>query len=377
MPAISVLIKPVSGACNLHCDYCFYCDEMNKRQQGSYGRMTKETLRNVIKRTLMRAEGTYSLAFQGGEPTLSGLDFFRSAVEYVGKYNRNHAEIHLALQTNGYAVDEEWCRFFAEHHFLLGVSVDGLPEIHNKYRHAGDGGDTYRHAVRAARHMEEAGVDYNILTVVHRETAEHIREIYEAYRANGWHYQQYISCLDPLNEERGRREYSLLPDQYGRFLIELFELWYGDFLKQQEPYIRQFDNYIMLLLGRMPEACEQRGSCGIQYVVEADGSVYPCDFYALDEYRLGNFNEDFLPAIGARREEIGFLRRSSVLPQECLGCRWRHLCRCGCYRNRTEGPGGAAGPNYFCKGYQMFFEACGERLYHAAETVRERLRLRG
>ena len=372
MPAVGVLIKPASGACNMHCDYCFYCDEAAKREVASYGLMSDRTLKNVIKRTLLRSEGMYSLAFQGGEPTLCGLDFFRNVIRYTQQYNKNHCDIHLALQTNGYGTNDEWAQFFAEHHFLLGVSVDGLERIHNKYRHGNDGGDSYQHCRNAIRLFEQYGVEYNILTVVHRETADNIREIYREYRSNGWDYMQFITCLDPLNEPRGQKEYSLLPKTYGQFLIDLFELWFADLKQNKAPFIRQFENYVGILLGYEPESCEQRGVCDIQNVVEADGSVYPCDFYVLDEYRLGNLNEDLLPDIYANRSRIGYVNRSRNHPDECRSCPHFMVCRGGCYRSRMTAPD-PEGLNYFCPGYRMFFDACGAKIREAAQIYRSKM----
>ena len=372
MPAVSVLVKPASGNCNMHCDYCFYCDESSKREKSSYGMMTPETLKNVIRRTVMRADNGYSIAFQGGEPTLCGLDFYRTAVRYVEQYNRKNVPVSYALQTNGYAIDEDWAVFFKEHGFLIGVSVDGTERIHNGYRHGNDGGNSYEHALKTTMLLERFGVDYNILTVVHAKTAENIRSIYTDYKNRGWDYLQFIACLDPLNEPRGKKEYSLTPQRYGRFLIDLFDMWYDDLQRGKAPYIRQFDNYLQILEGIRPESCEQTGICGVQYVAEADGSVYPCDFYVLDEYRLGNFNDDLLPAIDAARKHSAFVEESRIKPDECLQCRWYSLCRGGCRRCRFTAHEKAADPavtegmNYFCDGYRMFFEACGERLFEIA-----------
>lgn len=375
MPVVGVLMKPASGLCNMHCDYCFYCDESAKRKTSSYGYMTEHTLKNVIKRTLLQSEGGYTLAFQGGEPTLCGLDFFRQAIRYIHQYNKNHCHIQIALQTNGYGITEEWARFFAGNHFLLGVSVDGLKEIHNTYRHAVDGGDSYQHCMNTIRLFEKYGVEYNILTVVHREIAENIRNIYREYKNNGWNYLQFITCLDPLGVPRGQEKYSLLPEMYGRFLVDLFTLWFEDLKRGSQPYIRQFENYIGILLGYEPESCEQRGFCEIQNVVEADGSVYPCDFYVLDEYKLGNLNEDLLPTIHENRRKIGYLERSHHHLEECRTCPYFHLCRGGCYRNRiTESH--AEGENYFCPGYKLFFQTCGDQLREAAEIYQNRIRRR-
>lgn len=388
MPAVNLLIKPASGLCNMHCKYCFYCDEAARRKQASYGLMTERTLKNVIRRSVLVASGVCTIAFQGGEPTLCGLDFFQKAVEYAQHYSRGNVELHFALQTNGTLIDEEWCRFLAENDFLVGISVDGTRAIHDSYRQTKEGGPTYDRVLKTIQMFDRFGVEYNILTVVHREVADNIQEIYRAYRKKRWDYLQFITCLDPLGEERGKQEYSLLPETYGQFLIDLFDLWYEDYKQGQQPSIRQFENYESILLGFAPESCEQRGACGIQNVVEADGSVYPCDFYALDAYCLGNLNTDSLQTIYDRREQMGFVERSLNHPQECKECRWFKLCRGGCYRSRLmeteltpageplkagEGRGTEIGKNYFCVGYRMFFEACFDRLEEVAQDTEELL----
>ena len=370
MPAISVMIKPSSGMCNMSCDYCFYRDETQKRSQESYGFMSEKTLKNVIRKTMLRAEGMISYAFQGGEPTLRGLAFFQKVVEYQNQYNKNKIQVHNALQTNGLLIDEDWCRFLKENHFLVGVSLDGTKEIHDTYRHTRkEGGPTFDLVCSAIRLMESYGVDFNILTVVNQAAAENIQEIYSFYRQKKWNYQQYIACLDPLDEPHGQNEYSLAPEQYGQFLIRLFRLWYKDWKKGRQPYIRQFENYIGILLGHFPEACDQRGTCSIQNVVEADGSVYPCDFYMLNDYCLGNFNENRLDEIDARRKEIGFLERSLKLDPDCNHCAYYRLCRGGCQRNRDWAPEIQAYQNYFCQSYRMFFDACLNEMEEIARSL--------
>lgn len=370
MPPISVMIKPSSGMCNMTCDYCFYCDETQKRKQESYGFMSEETLKNIIRKTMLNAEGSVNYGFQGGEPTLRGLEFFRKAVEFQKKYNRNGLQVHNAFQTNGLAMDDEWCRFFVEHQFLVGISVDGIPEVHDAYRHDKAGGATFDRVVDATKRMDRFGVEYNILTVVNQKTVEYVEEIYREYRKRGWKYQQYIPCLDPLGEGHTKMEYAISAEQYGTFLIRLFELWYRDWKKNRQPYIRQFENYVTMLLGYLPEACDQRGTCGIQYVVEADGGVYPCDFYMLDEYRLGNFNENKLAEIDAKREEIKFVNRSWNLDTACSQCPHYYLCRGGCQRHRDWVEEAGYYRNYFCEGYRMFFDACSDKMVEIAKTMR-------
>jgi uncharacterized protein len=372
MPPISVLMKPSSGMCNMKCDYCFYCDETQKRIQESYGFMSEQTLKNVIRKTMLRAEGAVSYAFQGGEPTLRGIDFFEKVVEFEKQYNKHGIRVNNALQTNGYLIDEAWCEFFQKNHFLIGLSVDGTKEIHDSYRHTKDGKPTFDRIHHAAELMDRYGVEYNILTVVNQKVASNITEIYEFYKKQGWNYQQYIACLDPLDEAHGENEYALEPKQYGRFLIELFELWYADWKNGTQPYIRQFENYVGILLGYQPEACDQRGICGIQNVVEADGSVYPCDFYMLDEYRLGNFNANQMEEINAKRKEIGFVERSLLLDEECKACEYFHICHGGCQRNRDLNELTGKYQNYFCESYKMFFAACLPQMKEMVKTLEKR-----
>ena len=354
----------------MRCDYCFYNDEAAKRRQASFGFMSEQTLHNVIRRTLPRAEGMASFAFQGGEPTLRGMDFFRRAIEYEQRCNLNRVHIQNALQTNGTLLDEKWSQFLHDNGFLVGLSVDGLPDIHDRYRHLKTAeGSSWERVCRAAELLDRFEVDYNILTVVHADVAGRIEEIYRAYQERGWRFQQYIPCLEPLEEERGTRPWSLAPELYGEFLIRLFELWYTDALRGTQPYIRQFENYIGMLLGYPPEACDQQGCCGIQYAVEADGSVYPCDFYMLDADRLGNFNTDRIEMIDKKRREIGFIEKSRRLDGACLSCPWYALCRGGCQRNREPMPNQAGYRNVFCESYRRFFEVC-------LPKMRELIRLR-
>lgn len=366
MPPINVLIKPASGNCNMRCDYCFYYDTMSKREQPSYGFMSVDTLESVVEKVLAYAEGSCTIAYQGGEPTLCGLEFFRRSIEFQKKYNVNHVNIKNALQTNGYHLDREWARFFVEHQFLIGVSLDGGPKLHDYYRKNTNGEGTFFRIMKNIEMLEEEGVEFNILSVVNGKNAPSIRKTYEFYRRNHLRYLQFIACLDPLNEEPGQREYSLSPEVYGQFLIDLFELWYVDLKQGKQPYIRHFENYIAILLGQMPESCDMRGICGIQYVVEADGSVYPCDFYVIDKYRLGNLNTDSVVQIDKVREESRFLEDSLHKEAACGDCRYAALCRGGCRRTRQVEHGHH---QHFCQSYQMFFDACLPKLTEIARAL--------
>lgn len=366
MPPINVLIKPSSDNCNLRCKYCFYNDIMSKRNQGYCGFMTENTLEVVIRQVLIHAEGECTIAYQGGEPTLSGLAFFEKSMELQKKYNVNHVKIHNALQTNGYNIDRKWAEFFSKNNFLVGISLDGIPKLHDCYRQSINGEGSFYKAMETIELFRRYAVNFNILAVVNGKTAPQIKRNYEFYRKNHLDYLQFIACLDPIGEEPGQKEYSLTPEIYGTFLIELFGLWYQDLKRGKQPYIRQFENYIGMLLGMAPEACDMRGVCGLQYVVEADGSVYPCDFYVSDEYKLGNLHQDTVTDMDKMRKKINFIEVSEKHDEACTNCRHYVLCRSGCRRNRQ-----AAEPyrQYFCSSYLMFFDACMPKMLEIAKEI--------
>ena len=370
MPPISLLIKPASGLCDLSCEYCFYCDVMKNRELESRGIMRCDTLEAVIEKALSFAEGTCTIGYQGGEPTLAGLDFFIRSVEIQRKYNTKNIIIENTIQTNGYAITEEWARFFAENDFLVGLSLDGIKKTNDAYRKTPNGGVTFERIMKTVSLFDRFEVQYNILTVLNRRTAENVRRIYEFYKKCNFKYLQFIPCLDPLSEEAGVRKYSLSPKLYGEALCELFDLWYADLLEDRHPYIRMFENYISILCGLQPESCDMRGVCGKQYVVEADGTVYPCDFYVLDEYCMGNLSVDDFPALDKRRGELRFVEQSVSLPEKCDACEYRPLCRSGCHRHRIH----SEGQNYFCPSYRIFFAHALDRLRAVSDVIKEEMR---
>ena len=363
MPALSLLIKPASGNCNMRCRYCFYADELDNREIRSYGKMSVDTMHTIVNKAMEYGDYECTIAFQGGEPTLAGLDFYRDLVAYVTAHeNPKKLKIHYALQTNGYLINEEWAAFLGENHFLVGVSLDGLKEIHDRYRLDAAGKGTYQRVISAIRLLEKHQVEYNILTVVTAATARNGQKIYNYFKKNHFGYQQYIECLDPIGEEPGQHEYSLTPEKYGEFLKSMFDAWYLDMRSGTYVYNRYFENLMMIMAGQQPESCNMRGVCGKQWVFEADGSVYPCDFYALDQWRLGNIQENSFEEMDEKRDELGFIQWSMRQQEDCQKCRWFGLCRNGCRRNREPVTAEHINRNYFCKSYQMFFEYAYPRL---------------
>lgn len=359
MPNINILIKPASGMCNIQCRYCFYQDEVKNRETQSYGFMSEDTLEKIIRKTVEYSDTACTIAYQGGEPTLRGLGFFKKLVELQNKYNKKNIKIENAIQTNGLCLNDEWAAFLKENKFLVGISLDGIEFTHDTFRVDRGGNGTFHGVIRSIRLLEKHGVDFNILTVVNKRTAKKVTQIYEFYKQNAFEYLQFIPCINPLGESGTAFPYSLTPKEYSQFLRTLFDLWYHDFMKGQYIHIQRFEGYIKMLLHRNPDVCGMSGICSLQYVIEADGGVYPCDFYVLDEYRLGNLARDSIEEINKKRRELEFIEQSLVIHDDCKGCRYYGICRGGCRRYRNP-------KNYFCTAYYEFFEYTIKRLEQMA-----------
>lgn len=236
--------------------------------------------------------------------------------------------------------------------------------------HAGKG--TYQQVMAAIRLFDKYHVDYNILTVVHAGSARRGQQIYNFFKKHDFRYQQYIECLDPIGEVPGGHEYSLTPERYEEFLKQVFDAWYLDMKAGRYVYNRYFENLMMIIAGQGAESCNLRGFCGAQWVIEADGSVYPCDFYALDEWYLGNINDDSFESMEENREKLGFIQWSKQIPEDCRSCRYFLLCRNGCRRNREPVTADSTGKNYFCSSYKNFLEYAYPRLAEIYQLLKMR-----
>ena len=363
----SALIKPASSACNMRCRYCFYADEALSRSVANYGVMTEEVLEELVKKVFSWATGPVTLAFQGGEPTIAGLPFYRKLTALEKQYNTRRLPVTNALQTNGLLIDDEWAAFLGENRFLVGLSMDGYQAIHDALRPDAASRGTFSRVREAAERLDRRGVDYNILCVVSRGIARHARKVYSYLKNNHFSYLQFIPCLDSLAGEGG--EWSLSAEDYGVFLKETFDAWYADFTSGRYVSIRQFDNYISMLLGRMPESCGMSGVCLSPMTIEGDGGVYPCDFYVLDEWKMGNIARDGIDDLLKSDARRAFMESSKPVEEKCRACPWYSICRGGCRRHRMDARG-ALGLNRFCQSYEMFFSYAMERLRKAAAMVR-------
>jgi uncharacterized protein len=370
VPPVSVLIKPASSKCNLSCRYCFYHDVANNRAVADFGLMSLETIEVIIRKVLQFASGYATFSFQGGEPTLCGLDFFKSAVKLQHKLNIHNVKINNCIQTNGILIDGEWAEFLRDNNFLVGLSLDGPPELHDKYRVDARGQGTLDRVVQTAELFDRYKVEYNILFVVTNETASHPDTLYDFYQKKNFNFLQFMPCIDPAEIKRGIQDYSLFPQQYAFFLKHFFDRWYTDFMGGKEVSIRYFDNLVRMVMGTPPETCSMRGSCGCQFVFEADGSVYPCDFYVTDAWKLGNIHDNELLQMYEGDNCTRFIKNSLSSDPACQTCKWKSLCRGGCRRDRENMLTGKLERNYYCQSYHDFLDYAHPRLVDVANYVK-------
>lgn len=368
MKQVSFLIKPASGLCNMRCRYCFYEDETANRATASLGRMTTATADTLIDAALaaVDAPGAVTFTFQGGEPTLAGLAYFEHFVAAVAEKNTKKIKIHYAMQTNGLSIDDDWASFLARHHFLVGVSVDGDKTLHDEFRVDAAQKGTYRRVIQTIEVLARHKVDTNLLCVVTKRCAKSAVKMYHALQKTGVRYLQFIACLDPLGDARGSQTWSLTPADYGAFLSALFDEWYRDWKTGHYTSVRLFDDYVHLAMGLPAGTCATSGSCGAYFVAEGDGSLYPCDFYCLDEWRLGRLGERPLEEFAACETERRFLAEGDAHPAECAACPWLRLCNGGCKRDWYRDDTGPH--NYYCPAFRAFFEHAAPRLAEIARA---------
>ena len=352
MPPLSIMIKPASSLCNMRCKYCFYHDVTDHRDIKSFGMMSEETAENLIEKALDFADGeSVAFAFQGGEPTLRGLDFFKYFCEKVTELNTKGSQIFYGLQTNGTVIDNEWAEFFRENKFLIGLSLDGDFE-NNSFRIDDKGNNAFYKIIKAADILTKNKVDFNILTVLTGKCAENIDGILKYFKKRGFKYLQFIPCLRPFGDN-SENELYMTPEQYKHFLINGFNFYVKEYVRDNYTSIRYFDNLVHLYLGNPTEQCGMCGHCMHQFVAEGNGNIYPCDFYCTDEWLLGNINEvtENFDTLAHSEKATEFLKESLSFDEKCKKCRFFPVCRGGgCKRSRED--------RDYCESYKGFFEAC-------------------
>lgn len=343
----SLLIKPVSGECNLHCSYCFYHERPSDPYRTTHHRlMSRDVLNILIQKGMALNHEHAAFGWQGGEPTLAGLDFFQEVVTLQQRYGYKGQVVSNGLQTNGLLLDAGWARFLREYRFLVGVSLDGPALWHDKYRHTRQDKPTQEQVLASLRLLRRYDVETNILAVVNHDTVQHPVEIYEYFLNLGLRYLQFIPCVefDPVTGQP--TEFSVTAEQFGEFLCALFDRWYNR--GNPEASIRDFDAILAAHLGQSSPMCCYQTHCGSYLVVEYNGDLYPCDFYVQEDQRIGNLAELTLQAAFTSPLIKQFAANKAKPRPECTACAWYAVCQQGCPRFLIQGR------HYLCQAYQRF-----------------------
>jgi len=385
-PAFHLLAKPTGAVCNLDCAYCFFLSK-EMLYPGSRFRMADELLELYL-RQLIESHRTpeVTVAWQGGEPTLMGLDFFRRSVELAHRYAEGR-RVEFTIQTNGTLLDEEWASFFREHGFLVGISIDGPRELHDAYRVNKGGAGSFDQVMAGLEHLKRGGVEWNALTTVHAANAERAVEVYRFLRDEcGARFVQFIPIIErvddaeawsswrdrPLYTQTGTQvsSRSVTAEQYGRFLIDVFEEWVRRDVG--EVYVQMFDVALANWVGEPPGLCVHSETCGLALALEHTGDLYACDHFVEPAYRLGNIKEQhMLELVASQRQRRFGLDKRETLPRFCRECDVRFACHGGCPKDRfIETPDGEPGLNYLCAGYKAFFHHVDRPMRIMGELLR-------
>ncbi|MCE5241474.1 anaerobic sulfatase maturase [bacterium] len=374
-PSFHLMAKPAGAACNLNCAYCFFLKKSALYPDGP-ARMSDAVLESYLRQTIQAQQvPLVTIAWQGGEPTLMGLDFYRRSVEIEKRYLKPGTTVERTLQTNGVLLDEEWCRFLHEHSYLVGLSLDGPRELHDVYRRDKAGKPTFERVLRAARLMQEHGVEFNVLCTVNAQNGSHPLKVYRFFRDElNARYLQFIPIVERNNAngfQQGDRvtDRSVRPRQWGRFLIDIFDEWVRRDVG--EMFVLNFDGPLANWLGS-PSTCVFRPTCGQGMALERNGDLYCCDHYVEPDYLLGNILETPLVELvsSARQFRFGQAKRDT-LPRYCRQCEVLFACNGECPKNRlARTPEGEPGLNYLCAGYKAFFRHVDQPMRLMAQLLR-------
>jgi uncharacterized protein len=370
-----LLAKPAGATCNLDCAYCFFLSK-ELLYPGKRFRMADELLEAYVRQLIEAHAGLpeVTVAWQGGEPTLMGLDFFRRSVELAGRYLAPGQRAVYTMQTNGTLLDDEWAAFLREHDFLVGISIDGPRHLHDAYRVNRGGTGSFDHVIRGLGALRAAEVEWNALTTVHAANGDHAREVYCFLRDElGARFLQFIPIVErisgpaadtwtswrdrPLYVQEGTAVTgrSVAPEQYGRFLVDVFEEWVRHDVGTV--FVQLFDVSLANWVGEPPGLCVHSETCGRALALEHNGDLYACDHFVEPRYLLGNIAEHrMLDLVESQRQRQFGLDKRETLPRYCRECDVRFACHGGCPKDRfVPTPDGEPGLNYLCPGFKLFF----------------------
>ena len=369
--AFNIITKPIGPKCNLDCTYCFYLEKEKLFPEKEDFRMSEEKLESYIRQYIESQDiNQINFTWQGGEPTLLGLEFFKRVVELQKKY-ADGKQVDNGFQTNGILLDVKWCDFFKTNNFLIGLSIDGPEHLHDIYRVNKGGKPTFRHVTRGADYLKKHNVQFNTLTVIQKSNSYYPHEVYQFLKEIGSGFMQFIPIVERIADRSPEGQINLVSpnykrpaqvagwsveaEQYGKFLCTVFDEWVRNDVGSV--FVQLFDVSLEAWLGMMPGLCVFRETCGEALAMEHNGDLYSCDHYVYPENKLGNIMDSALNSMVYSEQQLIFGKNKQLsLPKYCRECEVRFICHGECPKHRfIKTPDGEDGLNYLCAGYKMFF----------------------
>jgi len=368
--AFHVMAKPVGARCNLRCDYCFFLKKKHLYPHSSFV-MPDSIMERYIRQTIYAHRvPEVTIAWQGGEPTLMGIDFFRRAVAYAKKCTGPTIQIQHTIQTNGVLIDDKWCQFLKENNFLVGLSLDGPKQLHDTFRKDRNGNSVFNKVIQAAKLMQHYGIDYNILCTINAVNSHHPLNCYTFFRDElGARYLQFIPVVERVYDSRDQKsdcitDHSVDPETFGNFLVSIFDEW----IKRDvgSMFVQMFDGVLAAYVRGYSSLCVFQPTCGMGVALEHNGDVYSCDHYVDRDHLLGNIRQTTIGKLISSETQRAFgISKSSSLPRRCIECRFLFTCNGECPKNRVLDTNDGSGKiNWLCEGLKLFFS-------HTEESMRK------
>jgi len=365
MQPFTLLIKPSGSDCNIDCAYCFYKDRDASVGTGRQ-RMSDEVLEALVRDYMRLGFPVSGFAWQGGEPTLMGVDFFKKVVELEQKYGSSGQQVSNTLQTNGVLLDDDCCRFFRGNKFLLGISIDGPKEFHDIYRVDHSGAGTFEKVMRGIECCKRHEVEFSALVLLNNVNVEQPEKLFDFLVEHDLTYLQFIPCIETDPATRRVTDFSITPKQYAVFLCKVFDLWYA--YGPAKLNIREFDSLVTYFVLGKHTICTYSRQCAGFVVIEHTGDAFCCEFFVEPKWRLGNILQTPIEKLASDKKKRTFARDKEKLSNKCLACRHLDICRGGCMKDRMrldiEGR-----ENYFCESYRQFFDYTVPRFMQLAAAI--------
>ena len=368
MRPFTLLIKPTGPDCNIDCKYCFYSCKTDIFGKGRH-RMSDEILEKLVSSYVPLELPDSNFAWQGGEPTLMGLDFYKKVVELQQKYGKSGQVITNALQTNSILLDDEWCKFLNEYKFLVGISLDGPKKFHDHYRLDFNGKGTWDKVMASIERCKANKVEFNILTLVNAQNVGAPDELFDFFVDLGIDYLQFIPCVETDPATGDIADFSITPKQYGDFLCKIFDRWYE--YGPRKISVRLFDSILSYCVMGSHTICTFMPRCNDYIVIEHTGDVFSCDFFVTEQWKLGNICESPIEKLASCKTKRQFSGMKRKIHNKCMLCRHLNMCRGGCMKDRLAPNGKYDDISYFCETYKQFYDHTMPRFWQLAAEIKQ------